>query len=192
MTSTTLSYISPSSPSAVPCPFTPCPSTSGGSAALLLTANPAPNPHPGLAGTTQVQQTYNPGFFALSLADVTGNEDGKTDPANTVAGLLICNPEVMNVVPIYRPTLKFVTKVLAIIGSTGESALTRGTWVGGYEVGSGENPEGLFPPLSPLLCIQRPYSVPQDAGCHTHHSVSPTELVLTSSISRLTRGSTQP
>jgi hypothetical protein len=40
--------------------------------------------------------------------------------------MLLCPADVLNVVPVYRPTLKFVTKILAIIGLTGESALTRG------------------------------------------------------------------
>lgn len=88
-------------------------------------------------------QNINASFFALSLTD-SGSEAGQgqslltasvksggamspTSSSSVMATTgLLCSPDVLNVVPVYRPTLKFATKVLAIIGLTGESALARG------------------------------------------------------------------
>lgn len=90
---------------------------------------------------SQGGQGFNTSFFALTLTDIgseggsgssssprskaKGSGSGTGGPSSSVTAML-CPPDVLNVVPLYRPTLKFATKVLAIIGLTGESALTRG------------------------------------------------------------------
>jgi len=74
-------------------------------------------------------QSFNTSFFALTLTDTCagGVEGGNKGQANvTETTGLLSAPDVLNVVPLYRPTLKFATKILAIIGLTGESALARG------------------------------------------------------------------
>lgn len=109
-------------------------------------------PHPAYAMAMLVVwfiqggQSFNTSFFALTLTDIgseggggssssprskakgSGNSQGGGggDPPSVTA--MLCPPDVLNVVPLYRPTLKFATKVLAIIGLTGESALTRGRY----------------------------------------------------------------
>jgi hypothetical protein len=70
---------------------------------------------------------FNPNFFLLSLADILGKDADKKGLGGALD--VLSPPEVLNVVPVYRPTLKFVTKVLALIGSTGESALARGAYL---------------------------------------------------------------
>ncbi|KAM3569928.1 hypothetical protein VYU27_007989 [Nannochloropsis oceanica] len=95
---------------------------------------------PGLAAS--VSSTHNAGFFPLSLDDIApslppsssssssaqgraekeGLREGRkgVEEASVTVGLSVCPPSVWNVVPIYRPTVKFATRIQALIGGKDE------------------------------------------------------------------------